>query len=119
MQIKVGQWVRTDYLFEQMTASDSWEHIFGYELDDDNSITLSNEEVEQYNVTVADTPQELVQVGDLVEFEDGDRMFVDRFDGLVITHSFNKMAFVRVINRVTAIYTKDSEGNYIKQWEVS
>jgi hypothetical protein len=144
MKIKVGQWVRMDNGMIYQITDIFWKDtryfysvISQYEVDiteemENHFLGLTtNKQDGTYNwnftitfnewdnkiIKVADTPKELVQVGDLVEFEDGDIMFISRIDNNVITHSFNKMAFLRVTNRVTKIYTLDSNGNYIKQWE--
>jgi len=76
--------------------------------------------VDLTKVKVANTPQELVQVGDLVKvlYQHNDKVLplaiVTDYNNEFI---FTNNAVVR-INRVVEIWTRTSDDTYTKQWEM-
>ncbi len=114
--MKIGQWLRQEHRIGK---------IINFK--DDGYITLENEcwycrmathphqaitkADEQF--IVSSCPQELIQVGDLVKERHG-------YIGEVATKHeafINTDSETIFLNHIVIIYTKDSNGNYIKQWD--
>jgi hypothetical protein len=101
MRVKVGQWARWNFgLIAQ----------FGYV-----AIPYENAKI----ISVANTPQGLVQVGDLYKNR-GRYYFINDKEDLI---DFKKLFVYKnkpkraQYQKLEEILTKDLEGNYIKQWE--
>jgi len=71
--------------------------------------------IKEFIIKVADTPQVLIEVGDLIETDyghfkvygvDGEKIFTDRH---LATRVYQ--------NEITKIWTSNANGDYIKQWE--
>jgi hypothetical protein len=120
MKIKVGQWVREDNKYFGRIIKFTGEYSGMYrtkKYDMEQQFLLDykhNLRVNEYcNIKVADTPQELIQVGDLIKTTllNGHIFEIDSDYWLTDCLKNN------VLKTITAIYTKDEQGNYIKQWE--
>ena len=103
--MKVGQYARYD-------STNGFYKISIY--DNDDCILISLDKKREFNVNpnrikVANTPQELIQVGDLVKME-----LTDDFIYHIQLDCDLRLARER---KLTAIYTQGSNGDYIKQWE--
>ena len=126
--MKVGQWLRDGNIISQCIEIDSCYHnrINEHDLLKFNNIK-SKYRLEMYK-KVANTPQELIEVGDLVEL---DKKVID-----IDYYNFNKNTVFEVfsvdidgyfgwgnitnhshIRNITKIYTKQGK-DYICQWEV-
>ena len=68
------------------------------------------------DLIIADTPQELVQVGDLVKADSEIHKMLYGNSDMMFVEELLLMAIKLDTSFITAIYTKDSNGNYIKQW---
>ena len=107
--MKVGQYARYD-------STNGFYKISIY--DNDDCILISLDKKREFNVNpnrikVANTPQELIQVGDLVKERHG-------YIGEVATKHeafINTDSETIFLNHIVIIYTQDNNGNYIKQWE--
>jgi len=70
--------------------------------------------VDKDKVKVANTPQELIEIGDLYQTSIGDETLLLHYKD----NSMGKMIFDAHKNKVTKILTPNSNGGYDKQWEV-
>ena len=110
MKIKVGQWVRLKRGNLKLVTK---EFFKGMEYFEDNLSRCAD-----YDITaVANTPQELIKKGDLV--------FITKSGYSTIVKSVsngNVWTFKGVpqyLEWVTKIFTPNSNGDFIKQWEAN
>ena len=110
MKPKSGQYCRTQYgAFHKIhSVSNGW-IIFG----NGNGVKIED-------VIIKDTPQELIQVDDLMEFKNhkGKKWVhrIEKVDGIYLRDMFGSYGTIEV---VTKIFTLNTNGDYIKQWEAS
>ena len=136
--MEVGQWVRDDNYIVQFNGYCNciWCKDRGFE-----EPILKGKEYYEYittqkmwdkylkRVKVADTPQELIEVGDLVETKGEevsyDRLYEPKYFGMVenIDIEFDQIictgGVVLSLEHITKILTPNSNGGYDLQWSVS
>ena len=120
MEIKVGQWVRglQNNEFAMITKVfkiDEKQLYFAY---NNTEIQIVNSALEKY-FKVADTPQELVMIGDLVYYQrptglNGKRhnLIVSSYEGQYETESHDYIRAEKIIK----LFTPNSNGGYDLQW---
>ena len=122
MEIKVGQWVRRksdNVIFEIYPTFkmhyDAWEN---------------KQSCQAYEFTkVANTPQELIEVGDLVETQGEpvsyEEIYEPKYIGVIetIDLEFNQICCsggcILSLEDIIKILTPNKNGDYIKQWEAN
>ena len=109
----IGKFVRIDNKIRMIKATGGYEYFFI----EDSSLVYT---ISEYKI--ANTPKELVQVGDLIWFNVGDKnryMIIedidDNFSNLTNYVDGNNMGID--IMWVTKILTPNSKGGYDLQWE--
>lgn len=118
MKIKVGQWVRTKTnIITKVIDVDEWNKKprYWYKITEDFAIADTED-----NLKVANTPQELVQVGDLVEAKGNIFIPIRFYQGngkLLVSGWFNLDGEFISLNDITAIYTPNKDRTqYTEQW---
>jgi hypothetical protein len=110
MKIKVGQYARLNngVIGEYIGMCDGeCEHIM-----------LKTKETYHYEtqiINVANTPQELIEVGDLVELSGEDVVIVQ---DIMINTIYTFVSGNVSINHITKILTPNTNGGYDLQWEM-
>ena len=115
MKIKVGQWVRFgDNIMKVVEIEDKegtiWINVNG------GIFSAFGYDMYKNDIKVADTPQELIQVGDLVETVWTTIAVIPVYEvekGKIIDSPFSAIDN----EDITKILTPNSKGDYIKQWE--
>ena len=126
MEIKVGQWVRNNNnIFQFMGYCDCEQCIKrGFQepiLQGTDSEYITDKEWWELFLKqskVKDTPKELIQAGDLVFYEDGEKIFVDEKMGNALAQKFKKGLICKLHFRITKILTpNEDKTQYTLQWE--
>jgi hypothetical protein len=140
MNVEVGQWVRdlkgligkVDDITTKKEYAWSWTHHGIIDTNDrleegHIGYVTTNKKDGKYSVTVgfeditavANTPQELIQVGDLYTDKHNRKyecLFIQ--NGVLYSHYFGlARPCGTVLTNITAIYTPNENGDYIKQWD--
>ena len=127
MEVRVGQWVRGTHKFindiprirflkvDELTKICNWPHYKGLHKDAYNkNMYIRKEDI----IKIADTPQELIQVGDLVEIGNSNNrvLQVDRLHHDIQCVEFNDI--VICYDQITKIFTPNKDKSvYTLQWE--
>ena len=113
MEVRVGQWVRKGEHIGEITTV----HIGGYYIKCKTLRTPFNYVDSLYykEWKVANTPQELIKIGDLVALDHHPNYIKQVLDVSGSLISFNSSRCV--LNQVCKILTPNSNGGYDLQWE--
>ena len=125
MEVRVGQWVKGTHKFindiprirfikvDKITDICGRPHYKGKHKDgySNNNMYIRKEDV----IEVKDTPQELIEIGDLVALDHHQNYIKQVLDVSGSLISFNSSRCV--LNQVCKILTPNSNGGYDLQWE--
>jgi len=111
MEIKQWQWVRE----ENLERGETNFFQVADEVDAKNFTKLLS--VNKFKITVADTPQELVHVGDLVFFDDREQPILNNGSIDELPKDLKKGEIEYLKKHCIKILTPNSKGDYIKQYE--
>jgi len=113
MEIKAGQWVRIKNKIIQ--ANEEIPDI------ENKSICYEYSRVKGVEVKIADTPQELVKVGDLIETRWQGYKVILEVEHITIERQTIYYEIIEDCSReaedITKIWTPNSKGGYDLQWE--
>ena len=120
MEIKLGQYVRDEVYFGRITKVNEYDGMFKtsrymyleeqYLLDHKHNLRK-----ERCNIKIANTPQELIEVGDLIV--DSEYGYPFRADQVFKDNIVNDIeGWIIPFNEITKILTPNSNGGYDLQW---
>ena len=118
MEIKVGQWFRFDNYIEEIIDIEVLEKTWANE----KEIWLENKDGEQYEYLgckVADNPRELIQEGDLVEYQQILMEVTSVRKGKIRVMGFSKSREVMSLSYISKILTPNLNNGFDLQWEVN
>lgn len=117
MKIRAGQWVRLDNRIMQCESVEINNNIEFYSFYGGKR-TMSQTYLDAYHdrISIKHTPQELVQEHDVIEYTAGEDVILDKIRRIIDDYIYMQQGYTEY-KGIVKIFTLDSNGNYIKQWE--